>query len=139
MKKTISLFMLIFIFQIFTNAQCDVKKYEFIKKYVKEGIFLMGKSYNNKKDKPYKLVLDKGATYGIYLLNPSKSLPDIELKTKEGMPIQNIETKIDTKENYAFYKFTIKKSGQYRVSLNFNTPEKACVLFVLTYICKKNE
>ncbi len=138
MKKTISLFALLFIFQLFTNAQCNVRKYRYIKKYIKEGIYLLDRTYNNKKDKPFKLVFHKGSTYGVYLLNPSKVLPDFELKTQEDKLVNGVIAQIDTIENYALYKFTIKESGQYKIKLNFNTTEKACVLFVLTFISKES-
>ncbi len=136
MKKTISLFALLFIFQLFTNAQCDINEDELIKTYVKEGIVLMHESYNNKNDKPYKVVFNIGVTYGVFLLNPSKELPKFTLLDDKTGEEVNCSVETNEKDNYAYYKFTIKKSGQYKVVLDFDTEKKECVLFVLTFIKK---
>jgi hypothetical protein len=85
------------------------------------------------------MVFNTGVTYGIYLLNPSNELPDLKLiQTKTGNMVKG-EKVVNKEEKYTYFIFTIEESGQYKLSLNFNSKKKACVLFVLSFIGKDME
>lgn len=139
MKKIIIPGIFALSFQIFVKAQCGIGVARQIKKNVDKGIYLMHESYNNKRDKPFTVVFNKGTTYGIYLLNPSNTLPSLTLINKKSGKAVSFENKdFDEENKRILYIFTIPESGVYKVKLDFGTEKKSCVLFVLTFIKKQN-
>jgi hypothetical protein len=138
MKKIINLIMIVVLLQTVVTAQCNIGWKEIVEKYT-DGIYLTHQVFENNTDKNYEIVLNHGVKYAIYLLNPSKSIPGFKLIGDNELPFRDFEAKFNREENYAAFIFTANKSGKYRVALDFGTKEKACVLFVLSFISKKKK
>jgi len=81
-------------------------------------------------------MLNEGVKYAIYLLNPSKSIPNFKLVGNSELPFRDFEVKFNKEDNYATYIFTANKSGKYELLFDFGTKKKACVLFAIYFRSK---
>lgn len=129
--KTIAHILLVFIvMQSITNAQCGINYNEILKKNC-FGVYLRHQDYSNITGRNIKLVLTKDNKYAIYLLNPSKSLPELKMSDSNPSLLQDFQESVNMNENYSVYTFRVSETGEYSFELDFKTKEKACVLLAI--------
>lgn len=135
--KTIAHIFLVFIaMQSITNAQCGINYKEILEKNC-YGVYLRHQDYSNTTGRNINLVLTKDNNYAIYLLNPSKSLPELKMSDLNPFALQNFQESVNMNENYSVYTFRVNETGEYSFTLDFKTEEKACVLLAI-YLRNEN-
>jgi hypothetical protein len=136
MKTIIHLFLVFIATQLITNAQCGIH-YDEILKDKCSGVYLRHQDYSNIRDKEIKLVLTQDNKYAIYLLNPSKSLPELKISDTNAFSLSDFHESVNTVENFALYTFTVNETAEYGFNLDFKTADKACVLLAI-YLHNEN-
>lgn len=136
MKKIIFVLLIAIVTKVSVFAQCDVDFKNIYKKYCKgDGIYLKHYVMENNTKTNHQFVLKKGNEYEIYLLNPSKSLPQFKLEGDYKYLVSNF----NKDDNYTFYRFIANSDGKFNVDLKFENDEPACVLMVIRYISNEEE
>ena len=77
-------------------------------------------------------------TYSIYLLNPNVLLPKLNIEGKGVNSISNIKEKSNKTENFSIFSFNVNDDGEYKLSLDFKTNERACALMAIYLQNKSN-
>ncbi len=137
MKIMIHIFLVFIAMQSITNAQCGINYKEILKKNC-SGVYLRHQDYNNLTGGDIKLVLTKDNKYAIYLLNPSESLPRLNILDSNHFPLQDYAESVNADKNTALYTFKVNETSEYGFELDFNTDEKACVLLAIYLQNDKN-
>ncbi len=130
MKKIISTCAVIITFQVVAFTQCGINHKELLDKYC-NGVYLQHQELDNTTNGKITFMLKKDDRYAIYLLNPSKILPEYTLTGSSESVIKDIVSNENKKEKISTYVFTAGENGEYYFSYRFNTKEKACVLMAV--------
>jgi hypothetical protein len=129
--KTIIHTILVFIaMQSVTSAQCAINYKEILDNKC-SGVYLRHQDFSNTKSNELNLVLTKDNTYSIYLLNPSRSLPNLKVSDNNTFSLLSFRELINSSENYSVYTLVAGETGEYRFGIDFHTDEKACVLLAI--------
>jgi len=133
MRKIICILLVMFSIQTLIIAQCGKNHKEILNKYCK-GIYLTHKVVKSDSIAEIRFIFNKGTKYALYLLNPNKDFPTVEILGKMDVPFSSFSTKYYMNENYLEYTFTAKDSGEFLIKADFNKQEDACVLLALYFI-----
>jgi len=130
MKTIIYTYLVLIAMQSVTSAQCAINYKEILENKC-SGVYLRHQDFSNETSKFLNLVLTKDNRYAIYLLNPSKSLPQVKVLNSNAYTIEEFQEIINSNENYSVYTFGVKETGEYGFEINFKNDEKACVLLAI--------
>jgi hypothetical protein len=116
-------------------AQCGVHKKRNLKSC--EGIYLKDQviESNSEARKKIALVLTKNVKYAFYMLNPSKTYPDLEISRiskMDSIPVK-VVLNFNKDKNFKVFVFTPEVSSSYLIKFDFGTEKDACVLFALYF------
>jgi len=130
MKKIMGICMGLIAFQIAAFTQCGVNHRELLDKYC-NGVYLHHQELGNVPNGKITLLLKKDDRYAIYLLNPSRMLPDFDLAGSKSAELKDVVSQVNRTEKISTYIFTAGESGEYDFNYSFNSSEDACVLMAI--------
>ena len=136
MKKVIYLIVLLFTVNSFVNAQCGPKLKQKFKANCK-GIYLLHKEVNIEKD-TIEIVLNVNCVYRIYLFKTEAGvLPNLNIY-QEGEQFELPEEILNEEIGYKYVTLHAKKSGTYKMILDFDGKTDQCAVLAL-FFQKKNK
>ena len=136
MKRIISFCIVVVTFQVAAFTQCGVNYKEMLEKYC-SGVYLQHQELDNSSNGKVSFMFKEGDRYAIYLLNPSKQLPDFNVTGNPESALKEVVSHVNRKDNIASYIFTAGVTGEYELTYNFKTKENACVLMAI-YLQNRN-
>jgi hypothetical protein len=137
MKKIICICIATITFQILAFPQCGINYKELLDKYC-NGVYLQHQELDNASNGKITFIFKKDDRYAIYLLNPSRMLPEYSLIGSSETALKDVVSKENKKEKISTYIFTAGETGKYNFSYRFNTKEDACVLMAV-YLQNSNK
>ena len=130
MKNLLCICIIIVAFQAAAFTQCGVNYKEMMEKYC-TGVYLQHQELGNTNSRKVSFMFKEGDRYAIYLLNPSKMLPEYTLAGSKPSALQEVISNVNKKEKFSSYVFTAGETGEYELSYNFGTKEDVCVLMAI--------
>jgi len=130
MKNIVNTLLVFIAMQTITSAQCGINSSEILEKKC-SGIYLQDQEVSNAIDTEIRLVLTKNNKYAIYLLNPSKTLPELQVLNSNTCELKEYRQKINNEKNFSVSTFTVSETSEYSFALDFKTDKKACVLLAI--------
>lgn len=130
MKKLLSICIVIITFQVVAFTQCGISYKELLDKYC-NGVYLQHQELENLANGKITFMLKKDDRYAIYLLNPSRLLPEFTISGSNSSSLKDVVSKVNKKEKISTYIFTAGDTGEFDFSYWFNTKEDACVLMAI--------
>jgi hypothetical protein len=130
MKNLISSCVLIIVFQVVAFPQCGVDYKELLDKYC-NGVYLQHQELLNGASSKITFILKKDNRYAIYMLNPSRQLPEFSFAGNKASDLKDFYSKVNKEDKTSIYVFTAGKSGEYNFTYMYHTKENACVLMAI--------
>lgn len=133
MKKTALVFFSIIagFLPLQLSAQCGVFAQEALDKYGR-GTYLMSQELDNQGNSELTMVLKKGNTYVLYLLNPSEKITNYSLTSSTGI-LEHSSVFLHKHDNYISYILKPSKTREHKFTLHIGSNKQACVVFALYY------
>src|SRR5512145_509902 len=130
MKKIVCIGIILCTFQVVVFSQCGINYKVLLDKYC-NGVYLRHQELDNASNGKMTFMFKKDDRYAIYLLNPSRHLPDFTLTGSKASALKDVVSNINKKEKVSSYVFTAGETGEFEFSYNFNTQDKVCVLMAI--------